>query len=163
MPKKAKAYTKKRRAKASKKGWETRRKNNPLKWGKTAVAKHKQQKRAEDYIKKRIDVELEVEELEKKLEEAKARRKITELYGEEKPAAWKQTLFRNMQEFVFARDSNELTHKELMAIWRKWHSAKVRAKKKHGLREVKDLVAIFGSAIGLPSTGNFSVMRFVTS
>ena len=165
--------SKESRAESAKKGWETRRRNNPLKWGKRLIAKKQAVNREiqeaaalQQFMLKKFENDIELMKAQAHLDKIKADREKLEYFGTEKPERWQVNLLKAMQQFIEDRDAHE-NHETIEKSYLKWLRLKTKAKSRldheGGDRRFHNLIALYGSNLNLPMEGKFSVQRFIDS
>ena len=165
--------SKEERRLAALKGWETRRRNNPLKWGKRLIAKKqavsneiREAAQLQELIKKSFENDIELMKAQRHLDALKADKAKLEYFGTVKPERWRVNLLKAMQQFIEDRDANE-DSATIKKSYNKWLRLKISAKKRldfdDGSKEFHNLIALFGSNLHLPMDGKFSIQRFVDS
>lgn len=154
------------RSQSSKKGWETRRKNNPLKYGKSNIARKKlaieQLGAIEKILKKAPKTVKTLEKLEKQKAEAEAKIKNIKTYGVEEPPDILKDTASAMWEFVFLRDANEDSD-TIKAAHDKWQAQKKQLKELLGEKWFEHFLHLIGAQIGLSEDGKFSIQSFILS
>jgi hypothetical protein len=165
--------SKKDRSRSSKKGWETRRKNNPLKWGKRVIAKKqavtreiKEAAEIKQFMVNVIETDIEYIKAEKAFQEVKEKKVKLQTFGTPKPERWMVNLLKAMSQFIEDKDANE-DSATIKKSYDKWLRLKTKAKARLGHDEgdktFHNLIALYGSNLHLPMEGKFSVQRFIDS
>ena len=172
---------------AARKGWETRRRENPLRWGREAVAKRRENRGKLQSSESAI--EREWREIERKAliqkEEAEnapggihptiagklatleriegeiaAMKQNIRTFNSPRPDPWELRAYTLLEKFITLRDFGG-THEEITEAHRQWYAAKQDAREKSP--DWPAWMAMIGSVLGLPMHGTFSVDSFVTS
>jgi hypothetical protein len=192
VPKKRAPATRERtareRSSAARRGWETRRRENPLRWGRKAVVKRRENSRVVEDVHKAI--EREWREIERKairqakvaekaggihpeiarklaplqkLEQQIAEMKINiQRFNTPSPDIWEMEAYTLLEKFVTMHDFREnFSHEELSEAHQAWYRAKMSARENSP--DWPAWMAMIGSVLGLPMHGIFSIDSFVTS
>lgn len=166
--------SKRKRSKSSlsqsaKKGWETRRKKNPLKWDKTIVVHKRAIEEKIELVKdviqyaKNISAALpEIEKIEKEKKILEERLTTIKTYGMEDPPEILKDTANAMWEFIFVKDAN-LDSQDIKKRYDEWYKLKKQLKELLSENEFAKFMYLFGRRIGLPDDGKFSIMSFITS
>lgn len=176
----------KKRARAARKGWETRRRENPLRWGREAIALRRQNSKVVE--SSTAAIEREWKRLEKKaLRQAREAEKAGGIhptiaaklaalesveaqiqkmkdnirtFNSPSPDQWEIKAYNLLEKFITLRDFGA-SSEDLKKAHQKWYQAKMIAREKS--KDWPAWMAMIGSVLGLPMHGTFSVDSFVTS
>lgn len=180
------APSKSDRSSAARRGWETRRRENPLRWGREAVAKRRKNSRVVEDAHKAI--EREWREIERKALRQKRRaekaggvhpeiaRKLAPLerleqqiaemktnirtFNSPTPDEWEMRAYVLLEKFITLRDFGGESA-DIKKAHQAWYQAKMIAREKS--KDWPAWMAMIGSVLGLPMHGKFSIDSFVTS
>jgi hypothetical protein len=178
--------TAKQRSSAARRGWETRRRENPLRWGREAVAKRQKNSRVVEDIHSKI--EREWREIERKaIRQAKrakraggvhpdVARKLKPLerlqqqidemktnirkFNAPTPDQWEVKAYEALEKFITLRDFGA-AESGIREAYQEWYKAKMIARELS--KDWPAWMAMIGSVLGLPMHGEFSIDSFVTS
>jgi hypothetical protein len=176
----------KKRSSAARKGWETRRRENPLRWGREAIAERRKNSRVVDDSARAIEREWrEIEqkalrqkeeaeraggthpEIAKKLAiferietEIAAMKQNIRTFNSPRPDPWELKAYTLLEKFITLHDFGG-SHEEIVEAHTAWYAAKQEARERSP--DWPAWMAMIGSVLGLPMHGPFSVDSFVTS
>jgi hypothetical protein len=173
-------------SRAARRGWETRRRENPLRWGSKAIAKRRE--KLQSIVSAERAIEREWKELERKAIRQKREadkaggvhpsisRKLKTLetieqqiadmkvnirrFNSPSPDRWELEAYILLEKFVTLHDMGG-DSEDIKKAHRKWYQAKMAARE-HS-KDWPAWMAMIGSVLGLPMHGKFSIDSFVTS
>jgi hypothetical protein len=145
------------------KGWETRRLNNPLRWGQQAIIKrHEILDEIDKSFKQEFQDVSEAAANTKKGKKYLDRRNNILRFGESDPPKWKKNLFKAMDAFIEVRDANE-DSETIKKAYHKMLRLKINARKTLLPSDFEDFMALIGSELNLSRHGKFSIQSFIDS
>ena len=178
--------TPKEKSSAARRGWETRRRENPLRWGKGAIAERRKNSKVLDVTS--TTIEREWREIERKAlkqkkeaeraggvhptiagklaaferieEQIAAMKTNIRTFNSPSPDRWELQAYMLLEKFVTLRDFGG-SAQEIKEAHRQWYAAKQEAREKS--KDWPAWMAMIGSVLGLPMHGKFSIDSFVTS
>jgi hypothetical protein len=180
------AKVSKKGSSAARRGWETRRRENPLKWGREAVAKRREKLQSINVTASAIEKEwrsLERKAVRQKREAERAggvhptiagklsvlekiESEIADMkanirrFNSPSPDVWELRAYTLLEKFITLRDFGG-SSQEIKEVYRQWYMAKQEAREKSP--DWPAWMAMIGSVLGLPMHGKFSIDSFVTS
>ena len=148
------------------KGWETRRRNHPLNWGESAIAKNheitEEKKQVEKFMVSMFEADIEVIKAQRALDKVLKKKAMIQQFGEVNPPRWKVNLYKAMSQFIEDRDAKE-DSETIKKSYNKWWRLKTKAKDRLLPQDFHNLIALYGSNLNLSMEGSFSVQRFIDS
>jgi hypothetical protein len=185
-PKKGRT-SKKARSRAAVRGWETRRRDNPLRWASKAIAKKrkalktlksstnaierewrslerkalKQQKEAEAAGGIHPDIAKKLGPIQEAINRMEEMKTMIRTFNSPMPDQWELEAYNYLERFISIRDSGAATAQQMKEAHAEWYAAKRVARKRS--KDWPAWMAMIGSVLGLPMHGTFSVDSFVTS
>lgn len=168
----AKKRNKKQKSLSAKKGWETRRAKNPLRWGEAAIFRRREEKKELDRESKQLDQltkefieqapkqKTTIAALESQIEALQEQKRNIERFGHSEAEAWEVKTWEKFQDFIFTRDAGEgAIHKKHA----KFYEMKEWIRNTFGREFFAQWMEMIGTAWGLPRYGKFSIESFITS
>ena len=185
-PKKGRT-SKKARSRAAVRGWETRRRDNPLRWASKAIAKKrkalrtlkssttaierewrslerkalKQQKEAEAAGGVHPDIAKKLGPIQEAINRMEEMKTMIRTFNSPMPDQWELEAYNYLERFISIRDSGAATAQQMKEAHAEWYAAKQVARERS--KDWPAWMAMIGSVLGLPMHGTFSVDSFVTS